>query len=176
MVNQEIKVKQVDSNMTSGNVRITAYRNGRKSREIIAHNTGTIYLCDYIARALVGNYVIAERPYIITPCYLDASNKLVEIGNGSPCIESKIGTSVDSWGDPESDNYKDGGFCSAVLTFNIPSQIISGEEISGFILRSKDDERKKYAEVNIIEEGFDPLRPSGDTNLRVDWVIYVSYK
>ena len=174
--NKEIQVKQIDSNVTSGNVKITAYKHGRKCEEIVAHNTGTINLCDYIARALVGNYVIAERPYIITPCYLDASNKLAEIGNGSPCIEAKIGVSADTWGDQTSDQYEDGGYCSAVLTFNIPSQIVSGEEISGFILRSKDDSRKKYAEVNIVEEGYDPLHPTGDTNLKVDWIIYVSYR
>ena len=173
---KETQVKAKDGNITSGNVKITAYKHGRKCKEVIAHNTGTINLCEYIARALVGDYVIAERPYIIIPCSLDANKNLVEIGNGSPCLSSKLKVSAQSWDDyvdPADQDATDGGYCSAVLAFNIPSQIVSGEEIGGFILKSKDDTRKKYAEVNFKDV---VLRPEGDTNVRVEWTLYVSYK
>lgn len=165
-----------DGNITAGNVKITAYKHGKKCNEIITHNTGTINLCDYIARALIGDYVIAERPYIIVPCSLDSDKHLVEIGNGTPAVASKMKVTAGSWDDySDQDNplATDGGYCAAVLTFNIPSQIVSGEEIGGFILKSKDNSRKKYAEVNFEDI---VLRPEGDTNVRVEWTLYVSYK
>lgn len=175
MAEKKTKKKSKDNaniksgNLMSGNVKVTTYKHGKKVQEVVSHNTGTIFLCDYIARALTGNYVIAERPYIIIPCSIDSNKKLVPIGNGSPCVDSKIGVSADSWATEEDD----GGYCSAVLTFNIPSSIVSGEKIAGFILYSKDDKRKKYAEVNW---GQAILEPEGDTNIKVVWTLYISYR
>ena len=167
--NVKNNVRLHDGNIMSGNVKVISYKNGKKCQEVVSHNTGTINLCDYIVRALTGNYVIADRPYIIIPCSLDANNNLVTIGNGSPCVDAKVGISASSWDSSD----EDGGYCSAVLTFNIPSSIVSGEKIGGFILYSKDDSRKKYAEVNF---GQVVLEPEGDTNVKVVWTLYVSYR
>ena len=172
--NKEIKTVINNSAATGGNVKITVLKNNKKVNEIVKHNTGTIHMCEYLASALIGDYVIAKRPGVIVPYTLVGANK-VEIGNGSPYVSSKLGVKASDW-----DNYVDiqgnqvdGGFCTSTITFLIPGSIVSGSTINGFILKSNDTSRKPYAEVQLDGEG---LTITGDSNVRVVWTLYVSYK
>jgi len=179
-MNNDIDASVGNSMLASGNVKITLIKNGEEIRSITAHNTGTVYICEYIAKALIGEYVIAERPGIIVPFswvnQADHSRGKTLIGNGSPYTNSKLGVSAGSWDnytDSSDPNIKDGGFCTSKLTFMIPSAIISGSTIDGFHLLSKDTSRKLYAVVELTNP-LDHLE--GDTNLKVEWTLFASYK
>ena len=171
--NDDVITKARTGTNSSGNVKITLIKGGKEIGKIITHNTGTIYLCDYLVHAIVGDYIIATRPGVIVP-YTGTGESAKQIGNGSPYVSSKVKLGADAfengWKDEEDNT--DPGFCTAIITFLIPSSIISGSEINGFYLLSKDDSRKLYATVALDE----PLNISGDTNLKVEWTLYISYK
>lgn len=172
---KEIKTEIKNNAITQGNVKITLIKGGKKTGQIVTHNTGTIDLCEYIALALTGNHVIAKRPGIIVPFYIGTNKKPVPIGTGSPYVTSKLGASASYWDNYKDDdgNKSDGGFCTAEITFIIPSSVVSGTTINGFQLLSKDNTRKVYATVTLPGEG---LTPQGDTNIKVEWTLYISYK
>ena len=172
---KEVKTEIKNDTVTQGNVKITLIKGGKKAGQIVTHNTGTIDLCEYIAQALTGDYVIARRPGIVVPFTKGTDGKPIPIGNGSPYVSSKLGASASYW---DSESHKDadgndGGFCTAEITFLIPSAIVSGSTINGFQLLSKDNSRKVYATVELPGEG---LTPQGDTNIKIEWTLYVSYK
>ena len=167
----DIKTNIRNNMLSSGNVKITLLRDGKEIGQVTSHNTGTVDLCEYMIRALIGDYVIAERPDIIVPFYTSGGDNIVDIGNGSPSIGSKIVVPASYW---ENNENQDGGFCAATLTFLIPSSIISGSTIEGFKLLSKDNSRKVYATVKLPDDS--SISVSGDTNLKVEWTLYVSYR
>lgn len=169
--NKDIKAEIKSGTSSSGNVKITLLKGGKKTGQIVTHNTGTIDLCEYMTSALIGEYVIARRPGVIVPfAYSGTTEK--RIGNGSPYTSSKLGATASYWETHLDENDEDGGFCTAEITFLIPSAIISGSSIDGFLLLSMDTSQKVYAKVDLPE----PLEISGDTNLKVEWTLYISYK
>lgn len=163
-----------DGTISSGNVKITLIKDGKEIDHITVHNEGTVYLCEYILNALIGDYVIAKRPDIIVPFTRGSGKNVIPIGNGSPSIGTKVTIPASYWETHLDENGDDGGFCAAVITFLIPSSIISGSQIDGFQLLSKDNSRKVYAIVELPEGG--SITTVGETNLKVEWTMYVSYK
>ena len=170
--NKEVKTEIKNNAVTQGNVKITLIKGGKKTGQIVTHNTGTIYLCEYIAQALTGDYIIAKRPGIVVPFTKGTNGEPIPIGNGSPYISSKVGANASYWDTHKDTEGNDGGFCTTEITFLIPSSIISGSIINGFQLLSKDESRRVYATVELPA----PLTVSGDTNLKIEWTLYVSYK
>lgn len=163
-----------NSTSLSGNVKISFMRNGEEFHSIITHNTSTIDMCEYIATALTGDYVVAKRPWYILP-FSKVGETRTPIGNISACIQSKVIKKASDWEgytDPYDPNATDGGFCATRLTFTLPSSFIAGVEIDGFSLISADPSQKTYAVVDLDQP---IITPSG-TNLRVEWTLYVSYK
>ena len=158
---KEIEIKS--SNKTAGNVKITLYHGDKKYKVIDTHNSGTVYLCAYLRDALVGDYVIARRPGIISPCFKDRSGNLIDIGNGSPYIsDKKIAYDEEDVS------------CAATITFLIPSTLLTaGQKIEGFHLYSKDESKSLYAEVDLGDLSFSVL---GDTNMKIEWTLIVSYE
>ena len=76
---KEVKTEIKNNAVTQGNVKITLIKGGKKTGQIVTHNTGTIDLCEYIALALTGNHVIAKRPGIIVPFYMDIEKSSIYI-------------------------------------------------------------------------------------------------
>lgn len=160
----------------SGSVKISSIKDGKEVKSVTTHNTGTIDLCEFIATALTGDYVVVRRPLYILPFRLEGTTR-VPIGNTSECIESKVVRRASDWEgytDPYDPTATDGGFCATRLTFTLPSSHVSGVEIFGFELISADPTGKVYAIVDLDEDQH-IITPSG-TNLRVEWTIYISYK
>lgn len=170
---KDVKAEVKNKTVASGNVKITLIRDGKEVGKVVTHNTGTIDLCEYIASALIGDYVIARRPDIIVPFTKSTGTAIIPIGNGSPSISAKLDVPASYWENHLDENNEDGGFCASVITFLIPSSIVSGSTINGFQLLSKDNTRKVYASVELPGDG---ITPTGDTNLKVEWTLYVSYK
>lgn len=161
-----------NNTLTQGNVKITLIKGGKKTGQIVTHNTGTIDMCEYIAGALIGDYVIARRPGIIVP-FQRVDKAIIPIGNGSPYTISRVGANASYWESIKKDDDDiDGGFCTAEITFMIPSSIVSGASIDGFQLLSKDKSRKVYAIADLPST----LEVDGDTNIKVEWTIFISYK
>lgn len=175
---KEIKGEVSNRISSSGNVKVTLIKNGKKIGKISTHNTGTINLCDYMISALVGDYVSARRPGWIIPFYRDGKT-IREIGNGSGLSNVKVGATSEYWKThPVDDEGHDGGFCTADLTFLIPSWIVSGSTIDGFLLfsesldKNSDNRHTLYAQCDLPTQ----LIIEGDTSLKVEWTLYVSYK
>ncbi len=147
------------------NVKITLYRDNVPYKVVDCHNTAKIGLCKYLRDALYGKNINAKRPGIITPCGVDASLELVDIGAGSPVINDKVIATED--GDEAA---------LITMTFLIPNQILtSGTEIYGFRLYSKDISKTLYAEVKLSDLGLGPIVAGGDSNMKVEWTLAVSY-
>lgn len=168
---EEVRAELKSGTSSSGNVKITLLRGGKKTGQIVTHNTGTIDMCEYITSALIGDYVIARRPGVIVP-FTKVGETIRRIGNGSPYISSKLGATASYWETHLDPDGNDGGFCTADITFLIPSSIVSGSDINGFLLLSMDESQKLYARCDLPE----PLAVTGDTNVKVEWTLYISYK
>ena len=168
-MNEKINANIIDGASTLGNVTISVVRDGEVIRKITTHNTGTINMCDYIARALTGEYVIATRPGSILP--FDTNEE--PIGNAYGLINAKVGIPASYWnGYTDNEQNTDGGFCTAVLSFLIPSNYIENSTIGGFKLLSVDPSLKECAIVHLDT----PLEIGSGSSLKVDWTIFVSYK
>lgn len=169
---KDINANIKNNTLTQGNVKVTLIKGGKKTGQIVTHNTGTIDMCEYLASALTGDYVIARRPGIIVPFQRINETTIIPIGNGSPYTSSVVGANAAYWENNRDEEGNDGGFCTAEITFMIPSAIVSGVDIDGFQLLSKDTSRKVYATVDLPTT----LTPTGDTNIKVEWTLFVSYK
>ena len=168
-MNEKVNANIIDGASTLGNVTISVMRDGEVMKKITAHNTGTINMCDYIARALTGEYVVATRPGTILPFDTDGA----QIGNGYPVINAKVGIPASYWnGYTDDEQSTDGGFCTAVLSFLIPSNYIENSTIGEFRLLSVDPSHKECAVVHLDT----PLEIGSGSSLKVDWTIFVSYK
>lgn len=173
MKKTDSKAKIKDYSSILGNVDIEVIgKNKKLLRKINVHNTGTVNMCEYLRDALAGDYVIAARPGIITTCTRGNNNELVDLDDkGTSLLKEmpKKSSLQDS---------KDSSWC--VLTFLIPSNVVSNRDIWGFRLYSKlkneNDANSKvlYAEVDLKDAGFeDPIRVSGGANLKVSWTLIV---
>jgi len=160
-------------NNINGNVKITIYKGNKKCKSILTHNTGTISLCEYISRALLGINVISKRPYIIAP-YVKGQNESVEELGIWQAKKSKLNKSQKL---TNSDNY----VSSCTLSFIIPSSnLTNGLSIQGFNLYSneynigaKDKNNYLYAVLDLDE--FPIIITDNNINLKVDWTLYTSY-
>lgn len=149
---------------SSGNVKITVYKGDRKHRVIDTHNSGSLDLCNYVCGALVGDYVIAERPGIIIPCEKNSSGELKNIGLGT----ANEGYTLNG---TDEETYS----ASCTLSFLIPSTLLKpGTEIWGFKLYSIGSLRKEYATIELLDG--EEIRVDKETNLLVDWTLVISYE
>lgn len=175
--NKVEEVVQVVENTASsrGNVNINVYRKDKLVRSINTHNSGTIYLCEYLRDALIGENVIARRPGKIKICHY---------------TEAQIFEPYYSYPIKYSEGWKNNfeplqdTSCSASVSFFIPSSILTnGMKIDGFQLFSLDTNEKYYAVVDltkiedpitheIVDQSF---TVSGDTNIEIEWTLKVSY-
>lgn len=149
----------------TGNVVITLLNGDIPFRRVVQHNSATVNLCKYLRDAIVGTNITARRPGILTVCYKDNSDNLVDWNNGI-IFQSSKSLVVD----------EDSNFASCVLTFIIPSDELSQEtKIDGFRLYSKGSasSREVYAEVILPEDSNVVI--SGDTNIKVEWTLIVSF-
>ena len=170
-VNDSMQIKHM--NNVNGNVKITIYNGTKKCKSIITHNTGTIYLCEYISKALLGTNVIAKRPYIIAPYVADVNESVSEIG----WWQARRGKLNKSQKYFNTENY----VSSCTLSFIIPSSNLTyGTIIKGFNLYSndfsqgiKDPEKYLYAVLDLGEEPIEITE--NNINLKVDWTLYTSY-
>ncbi len=166
MAKKSIKVNTINKTKVNGNVDVTIYRGKRKCGHVSTHNTGTLNLCKFIAEALCGKNIIAERPGVIIPFTSDGITQ-TEIGNGTTSINSRISQVNDA-------TY------SCKLTFLIPNSILTnGTVIKGFNLYSKAFQKNKenylFATVNFEETTSQIVITNNDVSLRVEWTLYISF-
>lgn len=173
-LNAKIRSREV----VGGNVKITllSNKNNREVRTITGHNTGTIYICEYLRDALSGDYVINNRPGTIVPCVKTGSGQLRNLTNG-----------ITYQGEIKKNSFEitDAG-CSVTLTFLIPSTFSSLTEIAGFRLYSyassetKKEDKDLYAEIDLTkQEDYDPNDPliiESGVNLKVEWTLAVRFE
>lgn len=154
-----------------GNVDIEVIgKNKKLLRKINVHNSGTIGICEYLRNALAGDYVIAARPGIIVPCSRGTNGELVDIGKGTSLLNENPKKSSLSDSD-------DSSWC--ILTFLIPSNLISGIKVEGFKLYSKytssgdSNSKTLYATVDLSNFDIDPIEVTSGANLKVAWTLIV---
>lgn len=160
---------------TKGNVKITTYRGNVVYRTVEGHNNGTIYICEYLRDALAGDYVIARRPGLITPCR-KVDGKLVDIGHGS---------TYNGEAKKNSFSVEDAG-CSTTITFLIASDLTNGQQIDGFRLYSfdsaerVDEDKVIYAEIDLTkQENYDPNDPlvaETGVSMKVEWTLAIRFE
>ena len=159
---ENISARIMNDSLVESNVNIQfILKNGKVFNTINKHNTGTIYICEYLRDALAGDYVINKRPGLIIPFY-EAGTEKRNIGHGST-YQGNV-KKVDF--NPESDTK-----CSMTLTFLIGSELSAGQRIDGFRLYGlndvdlKDENKHLYAELDL---GEDYIEVTSGVNLKVN--------